>query len=237
VVRARVFRDRRGVDTVLLTASRKVDGRPVTHVIYAFRTPSGLSLGREVFDADTIHLLEARYPDLEFDWARLNRTLASGAQPSPGESRGPREGSPDAAPDRARAARAERRQPVPPEDHGASEDDERPAPTLGVLREQHRLLVQHIYQRVQSVADRELLLAEAATFEPDRLASAGVAPVQVAAEVAGGVRRLESRLPGARPTVPAPGKRRRSRRRRRGGGSSTGGEGTPTPGSPGEVDD
>ena len=50
-------------------------GRQRSRVLYVFRTPPGVKVGRDPFDADTRRLLERANPDLEFDWDALIRSL------------------------------------------------------------------------------------------------------------------------------------------------------------------
>ena len=65
----RVSRDRRGYEHIYLidaTARRGKASRP--RVLYWFRTPPGVMVGREPFDESVRRTLEAQYPDVTFDW-------------------------------------------------------------------------------------------------------------------------------------------------------------------------
>jgi hypothetical protein len=44
-------------------------GRP--RILYWFRTPPGVKIGREPFDEHVRRTIEQRYPDLTFDWEKL----------------------------------------------------------------------------------------------------------------------------------------------------------------------
>jgi hypothetical protein len=76
----RCFTDKRGYVHVSLVdaASGK---RRRTRVLYWFRTPPGIKVGREPFDRDVKRALEEHHPDLEFDWQKLE----AASQPTNGE--------------------------------------------------------------------------------------------------------------------------------------------------------
>jgi hypothetical protein len=88
----RFARDQRGYESTYLVESTR--GRAEgPSLLYWFRTPPHVKVGRSAFDEDAIRLLEEQHPDIDFDWDRI---LAS-RPPAPPE---PRE---------ARYSRAERR--------------------------------------------------------------------------------------------------------------------------------
>ncbi len=73
----RVSRDKRGYETIYLVHTSQRRGRPpATRVLYAFRTPPGLRVGREPFDAEVRRTVEAQNPGVEFDWPRLSNIPA-----------------------------------------------------------------------------------------------------------------------------------------------------------------
>jgi hypothetical protein len=59
-------------------------------VLYWFRTPPGVRVGRSPIDEDAIRLLEQHNPDVQFDWTRILKDPAP-AEPARREGR-PREG-------------------------------------------------------------------------------------------------------------------------------------------------
>jgi hypothetical protein len=71
VASLRFSRDRRGYEHFQLVESTTRRGRTRTRVLYWFRTPPGVKVGREPFDAETRHALEAKYPTVVFDWKRI----------------------------------------------------------------------------------------------------------------------------------------------------------------------
>ena len=71
----RISRDKRGYQYFsLVEPMRDARGHTEARVLYWFRTPPDVKIGRDPFDADTRRELEARYPSLVFDWERLGRT-------------------------------------------------------------------------------------------------------------------------------------------------------------------
>jgi hypothetical protein len=88
----RFARDQRGYEsTYLVESTRGRGGGP--SLLYWFRTPPHVKVGRSAFDEDAIRLLEEQHPDIDFDWDRI---LAA-RPPAPPEPRD------------ARYSRAERR--------------------------------------------------------------------------------------------------------------------------------
>jgi hypothetical protein len=75
----RTSRDKRGYEQVWLV---HVSGRQGRHarVLYWFRSPPGVRVGREPFDALARQSLQAQYPALKFDWDAL---AAAAALPPP----------------------------------------------------------------------------------------------------------------------------------------------------------
>jgi hypothetical protein len=66
-------RDKRGYEHFYLVepANR---GKARTRLLYWFRTPPGVKVGRTPFDADMRRALEAQNPDVNFDWPAIART-------------------------------------------------------------------------------------------------------------------------------------------------------------------
>jgi len=75
----RFARDKRGYEQIfLMDAAPGRDPR----MLYCFRTPPGIRVGREPFDDIARQALESRYPDLTFDWKKI----ASARMPPPPEA-------------------------------------------------------------------------------------------------------------------------------------------------------
>ncbi len=104
----RFSRDRRGYEsTYLLHTSTKRSGPEQQRLLYWFRSPPHVKVGRAAFDEDTIRGLEEQHPDVEFDWDRI---LTTKPPPAP-ESRDPRDTRPARRPERRPAKDGRRDQP------------------------------------------------------------------------------------------------------------------------------
>lgn len=64
------------------TESGRRRGRSQPRILYWFRTPPGVRIGRSALDEDAIRLIEQHNPDVEFDWTRILK-----GQDAPGETR------------------------------------------------------------------------------------------------------------------------------------------------------
>ena len=67
----RVLRDKRGYETTYLMHWFREGSRQRSKILYVFRTPPGVKVGRDPVDPDVIREIEAHYPDIEFDWRAL----------------------------------------------------------------------------------------------------------------------------------------------------------------------
>lgn len=70
----RFTRDKRGYEHFQLVESVTRRGRTRTRVLYWFRTPPGVKVGREPFDEPTRRALQAQYPSVSFDWKKILAT-------------------------------------------------------------------------------------------------------------------------------------------------------------------
>lgn len=76
----RFSRDKRGYEHVYLVDTPSGRGqRTSARVLYWFRTPPGVKVGREPFDSSVRQALESTYPGLSFDW----ETIVSTPMPPP----------------------------------------------------------------------------------------------------------------------------------------------------------
>ncbi|HEY1912962.1 MAG TPA: hypothetical protein VGG73_18715 [Vicinamibacterales bacterium] len=70
----RFSRDRRGNENFYLVQPTVRRGKSRTRILYWFHTPPNVRVGRDPFDAATRKALEARYPDVVFDWKAISET-------------------------------------------------------------------------------------------------------------------------------------------------------------------
>jgi hypothetical protein len=67
----RFSRDKRGYEHFYLIEQTIRRGKPRNRILYWFRTPPGIKVGRLPFDEQMKRTLEAQYPDVAFDWQKL----------------------------------------------------------------------------------------------------------------------------------------------------------------------
>lgn len=64
-------RDRRGYESTFLVRTVRQRGRERVRVLYWFRTPPHVKVGRAAIDEVAIRDLEDEHPDVDFDWDRI----------------------------------------------------------------------------------------------------------------------------------------------------------------------
>jgi len=62
-------------------------GKTRSRVLYWFRTPPGVRVGRAALDEDAIRLIEQHNPDVEFDWTRILKSQGEEPKPAPSRER------------------------------------------------------------------------------------------------------------------------------------------------------
>ena len=70
----RVMRDKRGYETTYLMHWFREGSRQRSRVLYMFRTPGGVRVGRLPLDRDVLRQIEAQHPEIEFDWNAVRET-------------------------------------------------------------------------------------------------------------------------------------------------------------------
>lgn len=71
----RFTRDRRGYEHTYLLHFDPKKGRAHGRILYWFRTPPGVRVGRSTFDEDTRRMIEHAHPEVIFDWGSLGKSL------------------------------------------------------------------------------------------------------------------------------------------------------------------
>lgn len=64
----RVIRDKRGYETTYLMHWYREGNRQRSRILYVFRSPGGVRVGRDPLEADVLRQIEAQHPDIAFDW-------------------------------------------------------------------------------------------------------------------------------------------------------------------------
>jgi hypothetical protein len=78
----RFSRDKRGYEHTYLVQATNRRGKPVRpRILYWYRTPPGIRLGRTPFDAEVRKTLEAQNPGIVFDWEVLAATQFPAQEP------------------------------------------------------------------------------------------------------------------------------------------------------------
>jgi len=77
----RVLRDKRGYETTYLVHWFRDGNRQRSKILYMFRTPPGVRVGRDVLEPAIVREIEAQHPQIEFDWRALvdNRQIIDNA--------------------------------------------------------------------------------------------------------------------------------------------------------------
>jgi hypothetical protein len=97
----RFSKDRRGYEnTYLFHSSRRRNDKDRPTLLYWFRTPPHVKVGRAAFDETAIRALEDQHPGVEFDWPRILATRPPAEAPEPERPRrpSPRRGAPSVTP-------------------------------------------------------------------------------------------------------------------------------------------
>lgn len=67
----RFSKDKRGYENTYVVHAVRRKGKARSRILYWFRTPPGVRVGRAALDEDAVRIIEANNPDLQFDWTRI----------------------------------------------------------------------------------------------------------------------------------------------------------------------
>jgi hypothetical protein len=70
----RVIRDKRGYETTYLMHLYRDGLRQRSKILYVFRTPGGVRVGRDPLEPDVLRQIESQYPDIQFNWATVRES-------------------------------------------------------------------------------------------------------------------------------------------------------------------
>jgi hypothetical protein len=213
----RQTRDKRGFEqTLVMHAYHPPGGGPSRpRVLYLFRTPANLRVGRKPLDSEVMEALEHTHPDLSFDWNALARDQVV-SRPDPLDRASRRAGGRDERP--RRPPRQEPEAAAPRAVAPVPDDQSLLGRVLGAaeasrLRQRHSEITQRIGRRAQTPEDRTRLLERAQRLNPDDWTDEATIRAR-SATVEGAWREILLELP--------------SRRRGRRGGRRQGGDRTPS---------
>jgi len=224
----RFTRDKRGYEHFyLVEATTNRRGKTKARVLYWFRTPPGVKVGREPFDPDVRRALELQNPGVHFDWRKIIETPIPSADVERWRERRRLERTEQARrrgvelDDVQRPQESRDRRDSSPLEHGEA-DGEVPRQTGGRDVAEHGALP----GANRSETTEDSLVSTAASIEPDEVLSNGLAPDGArTGEPASGAGNAQ---PASIGTSTHEFRRRRRRRRRHGRGQG----GSPHP--PGE---
>jgi len=170
----RYTRDKRGYETTyVMHAYRSNQGPGRTRVLYFFRTPAHVRIGRTPLDEELREALEHTHPDLSFDWTALSRE-----QSAPRFEE--RERDRDRDRDRHRHSRSSPPTPQPaplPPPAVVIDDQTVLGRTLGGghaarLRGRYAEILQRILRRSRTAEERDRLTEQMQRLNPDDWADA-----------------------------------------------------------------
>ena len=86
----RFSKDRRGYESTFLLHAHRAGERDAPVLLYWFRTPPHVKMGRAALDEETVRVLEDTHPAVDFDWPRILATRPQPSEPPPDPIRPPR---------------------------------------------------------------------------------------------------------------------------------------------------
>jgi len=195
-------------------------GKPRPRILYWFRTPPGVRVGRSALDPEAIKLIEEHNPDVEFDWTRILKGEVPERRPKDRERQEERPAAP--APIQAPAV-----EPVSIQTEPTVAEAKLGTEGLARLRARHAELLARIAEGIPDPARKDELIAQAERLNPDTWVTD--------AEVAAGLESYEAIFESLRSAVGRRRKRRRSRKPR----ANTQGSAQPAaePADPEDVED
>ena len=90
--RLRFTRDQRGYENTFLVHTTRRRGKERTRILYWFRSPPHVKVGRAAFDEEAIRAIEEANPDIAFDWGKILEARPAEPEFEPWRTRRGREG-------------------------------------------------------------------------------------------------------------------------------------------------
>jgi hypothetical protein len=89
----RLSRDKRGYEHTCVLQQGHGPGRGGARLLYWFRTPPGIRVGRRPLDDEAVGRIAAAHPELTFDWGRLRDELTNALDGPGSAAAGPAAGA------------------------------------------------------------------------------------------------------------------------------------------------
>ena len=168
----RVIRDKRGYETTYLMHLYREGHRQRSRILYVFRSPGSVRVGRGALDPDVLREIEAHYPDIAFDWKDVRehqQHIEITAEPrrrkpprredlvTPGDAPAPPLAAPVAAPTPPPAPAGA----VPSAIEGATPDDQ-----IAFLSRWYAIIRERIPRRTSDPVRQEVLMALTERLNP-----------------------------------------------------------------------
>ncbi len=171
----RVIRDKRGYETTYLMHLYRDGQRQRSKILYLFRSPGGVRVGRDPLEPDVLRQIEAQYPDIAFNWQLVRESqqvIETAVEPRRRKPRREEETAaapsaaavvptPAAATVAAATPPAPPRQPIPSTIDGATPDER-----IAFLAHWHPIIRERIPHRTSEPARQEALNALADRLNP-----------------------------------------------------------------------
>jgi hypothetical protein len=150
----RVIRDKRGYETTYLMHWCREGNRQHSRILYVFRTPAGVRVGRAALEADVLKQIEAHHPDIHFDWNAVfhNQQVVEAST----DPRHPRKRSSAETPPELRQAQPQQpppRPPIPAKIEGGTPDEQ-----IAFLVRWYAVIRERIPQRISDPTRQQVLL-------------------------------------------------------------------------------
>lgn len=168
----RVIRDKRGYETTYLMHWFRDGNRQRSRILYVFRTPGGVRVGRDPLEPAVLREIETRHPDIAFEWRTIrdNQQIIEPAveqrRRRPKSEEAAQAGAQPVAPpapagSSPQAEAPARPQPIPSTVAGTTADEQ-----IAFLQEWYPVVRERIDQRISDPARRETLHVLAARLNP-----------------------------------------------------------------------
>ena len=168
----RVIRDKRGYETTYLMHLYRDGARQRSKILYVFRTPGGVRVGRDPLEPDVLRQIESQYPDIQFNWATVRESqqlIETSAEPRRRRPRREEEGPPVVTPPPVALAAAPAVPASPPPPRLAIPsviEGETPDQRIAFLSHWHPIIRERIPHRTSDPARQEALNALADRLNP-----------------------------------------------------------------------
>jgi hypothetical protein len=167
----RVIRDKRGYETTYLMHLYRDGARQRSKILYVFRTPGGVRVGRDPLEPEVLRQIESQYPEIQFNWTMVRESqqvIESSAEPRRRKPRREEEAPavaalpvPIAVPAPPAPAAAPPRLAIPSVIDGATPDER-----IAFLAHWHPIIRERIPHRTSDPVRQEALNALADRLNP-----------------------------------------------------------------------